>query len=48
MPNVMGTPDTIAEELWILGIILSLSVIVVLRRILKELLQAEPESTRGR
>ncbi len=45
-PNLIGSPDTIEEELWLFGIITACIVLLVLRCILRELTQADGRNGR--
>ena len=47
-PNLIGSPDSPKEELWLFGILTSVITLLVLRRILAELTRAEGRNRRGR
>ncbi len=47
-PNLIGSPESPKEELWLFGILTSVITLLVLRRILAELTRAEGRNRRGR
>ena len=46
-PNLIGSPDSIEEELWLFGIIVAGIILLVMRRILKELTRADGRNGRA-
>ena len=46
-PNLIGSPDSIEEELWLFGIIVAGIILLVMRRILKELMRADGRNGRA-
>jgi hypothetical protein len=45
-PNLLGSPDSMEEELWAFGIVASILTLLVLRRILRELTRTEGRNGR--